>query len=217
METRTVKRFRFFRGTSKDDVQRPIVTREAIERLLDQRRFEEAGRALGGMALSGDAWARYWLARLTANGLGMAKDDKRAASLFMLAAQDGHAPSQASLGFMYLAGRGVMHDEHAGIEWITKAAEGGDVGAQLNLAKAYSEGKSVSVDDHAAAQWMSRAADSGSPEARLGFAIWTLLGRGVQRDPQRAVDLLNPLAKSGNSEAAHWLERALLEAAGEQR
>ena len=46
-----------------------------------------------------------------ANGEGVLEDDTEAVRWFRLAAEQGHAGAQSSLGFMYDYGQGILEDE----------------------------------------------------------------------------------------------------------
>lgn len=74
----------------------------------------------------GDANAQYNLARLYLDGRGVAPNPRMAARWFNLAAAKGHAPAQALLGHMLIAGDGVPRQRALGLMWLTLARDAAD-------------------------------------------------------------------------------------------
>ena len=89
-------------------------------------------------------------------GVGVPKDEAKAVQLYRLAADQGHASAQYSLGWFMLAsmifyrsftalywnlgilyrdGLGVPKDEFEAVRWFRLAADQGDASAQVNLGK----------------------------------------------------------------------------------
>jgi hypothetical protein len=65
---------------------------------------------------------------------GLSKDDREAARLFKLAADQGYARAQSSLAFFYESGRGGLpKDEHEAIRLYKLAADQGNSNAQAAL------------------------------------------------------------------------------------
>jgi len=71
------------------------------------------------LADQGDAQAQYNL------GLGVAQDYQEAVRWYRLAAEQGHASGQFSLGAMYTAGQGVPKDYVLAHMWLNLAAAKG--------------------------------------------------------------------------------------------
>ena len=71
------------------------------------------------------------LAVLYSKGEGVEQDEKKAASLYQKAAENGHYPSQSRLGYMYAHGQGVKKDRVLAYVWLTLAAQHG-IGTALN-------------------------------------------------------------------------------------
>ena len=65
---------------------------------------------------------------------------------FRLAAEQGEAIAQHSLGLMYSIGLGVPQDAAEAVRWYRLAAEQGEAIAQLNLGLMYSNGWGVPRD-----------------------------------------------------------------------
>lgn len=72
----------------------------------------------------GDANAQYNLARMYLDGAGVEKDARQAARWLRLAAEKGHAPSQAVLGHLLFTGpEGVARQRAQGLMFLTLARE----------------------------------------------------------------------------------------------
>jgi len=80
-------------------------------------------------------------------------------------AEQGNAPAQFNLAFMYRNGQGVPKDYKAAVKWYTHAAEQGIAQAQFNLGLVYDNGKGVPQYYVRAHMWWSIAAASGFPSA----------------------------------------------------
>jgi TPR repeat protein len=100
------------------------------------------------------------------SGEGVAKDRAEAARLYRLAADQGNAMAQYSLGLMYSSGEGVAKDEAEAARLFRLAADQGDAVGQYLLGKMYVEGKGVAKDLGEAARLFRLAADQGVALAR---------------------------------------------------
>lgn len=94
------------------------------------------------LAEGGDAEANYALGLLHANGLGVPRDDTRAAGYVAAAASAGYPAAQDLLGYMYDFGLGVPQNRHLAERWYQKAVDAGELNAMNNLAYSWvSEGR----------------------------------------------------------------------------
>ncbi|MGS0367861.1 tetratricopeptide repeat protein, partial [Escherichia coli] len=80
-------------------------------------------------------------------------DYTQAYNYFTLAAQQGLAQAEYSLGMLYLQGRGVTANPVQAKNWLTKAAKQGEISAQFNLALLYTRGDGVKKDNNQACYW----------------------------------------------------------------
>jgi Leucine-rich repeat (LRR) protein len=103
-------------------------------------------------AAQGDARGQCNLGVCYENGLGVEKDEARAAELYAKAAERGYATGQCGLGVCYYYGRGVERDEARAAELYAKAAEQGHARAQCNLGVCYKHGTGVERDEARAAE-----------------------------------------------------------------
>ena len=83
---------------------------------------------------------------------------------YRLAAEQGMALAQNSLGVNYYNGEGVTQDYAEAVKWWRKAAEQGNAVAQSNIGEAYRDGLGVPQDDVMALKWYNTAIESGGFE-----------------------------------------------------
>lgn len=142
--------------------------------------------------LSPPTWRRVWPAIVGSRyeyGLGVEQDHAKALTWYtraallgdeeaehyvayaegfqrdILAAEQGDAHAQYSLGQSYELGRCVQRDHALALKWFTRAAEQEHVAAQEKLGYLYANGEGVSQDHAQAAEWFTRAAEQGSDSA----------------------------------------------------
>lgn len=118
-------------------------------------------------AKQGDADIQFILGNIYAEGPGVVQQDYAEAFRWWLrAAEQGHAPAQSSVGFMYAEGEVVSQDHAEAGRWWLKAAEQGDAAAQFNLGRQYVRGAGVAQDYSEAARWFRKAASQGYKAAK---------------------------------------------------
>jgi curved DNA-binding protein CbpA len=78
------------------------------------------------------------------------------------AADQGNAPAQSNLGWMYQNGRGVAQDDRQAVAWYQKAADQGFADAQVNLGWMYENGRGVTQDYAEAYAWYTLAVKNGN-------------------------------------------------------
>jgi TPR repeat protein len=86
------------------------------------------------------------------------QDYEAAVQWYRLAADQGLARAQTSLGFMYDNGQGVVQDYEAAVQWYRLAADQGLAQAQNNLGGMYDNGQGVVQDYVQAHMWYNLAA-----------------------------------------------------------
>lgn len=111
-----------------------------------------------------------------------AGDYAQAYSLWSPLAKDGDAKSQASLSFMYYAGKGVRRDDVQSLFWFRRAADAGEPTAQFFLGLQYFYGRGVARDLAQAYSWCDIALTNGySPSLSCRDTI----GLQMSSDDQR--------------------------------
>ncbi len=95
----------------------------------------------------------------------MPQDYVQAVKLYRLAADQGYARAQTSIGTMYASGHGVPQDDVQAVKWFRLAADQGHARAQFNLGVMYEFGRGVPKDYALAYMWLNLAA-AGESTAR---------------------------------------------------
>lgn len=131
-------------------------------------------------------------------GMGVPKDYVQAAKWYRLAADQGEASAQLSLGTMYSLGEGVSRDYVESAKWSGLAAGQGKALAQLELGRMYSLGHGVTQEDAQAAKWYRLAADQGNASAQFFLGVSYGLGRGLPQNLVLAHMWLNLAAARGD-------------------
>ena len=105
---------------------------------------------------------------------GVAKDQQEAVRWYRMAADQGDAAAQYSLGWAYNHGEGVAKDQQEAVRWWRMAAEQGYAVAQTNLGVAYDNGEGVAKDQQEAVRWYRMAADQGYAKAQYNLGVGIL-------------------------------------------
>ena len=93
-----------------------------------------------------------------AEGKGVPQDFEEAAKWYRLAAAQGYAPAEYSLGVAYDKGQGVPQNYAEAVKWYRLAAARGNQFAQMNLGVMYTNGRGVRQDFVRAHMWFNLAA-----------------------------------------------------------
>src|SRR5579883_2291440 len=141
------------------------------------------------------------LGELYANGLGVPKDDAKAAEWYKLAAARGDSNAMFALAMFALNGRAGPRDRQASAKWLASAAKLGHPQAAYDLALLYIEGQLFPQDFKRAAELLRIAADAGSPDAQYALGTFYKEGRGVPKDMHEAVKLWAQAALADNTDA----------------
>ena len=80
---------------------------------------------------------------------------------YRAAAEQGLAPAQSLLGFMYRAGNGVAKNDAVAAKWLLAAAEQDHAWGQFGIGRMYERGAGVELDPEEAVQWYRKAAAQG--------------------------------------------------------
>ncbi len=140
-----------------------------------------------------------------------------------LAAEQGDAVAQSTLGVMYANGQGVPQDYQEAVRWGRRAAEQGNADAQIFLGGMYWIGQGVPQDCQEGVQWFGRAAEQGDARAQMllggmyykgsgsedyqeaqaqyNLNFMYCWGEGVPQDYQEALKWNRAAAEQGNAEA----------------
>lgn len=192
----------------------------ALADLLDDLRIEVEAETPDAMLLWGN---------LLVDGLGLEKDDHRAAELYYRAAELGFAPASNALGQCYSFAVGVRLDAVRAVGCYRRAAEAGFAPAQFHLGVCCFDGQGIRPDKTEAAKWYAAAAEQGYAPAQFTLGRhYSQIMNGVENDLEKGVMWLTRAAEQGllramtyladlyhnagtnegDARAAHWYERA---------
>jgi TPR repeat protein len=153
------------------------------------------------LAGKNDPQSMTLMAELYANGLGVGRDDVKAAELYQRAADLGDPQAMFALAIFRFAGRGGPTDRAAGIKLFESAAKLGNLFAAYNLGLLYLQGEGVPQDLGRAAELFQASARGGVPEAQYALSTLYKEGRGVGVNEAQAIRLLRQAAVAGNLDA----------------
>jgi uncharacterized protein len=149
-----------------------------------------------------DPKAMTLLGELHAGGLGVRRDDVKAAEWYKLAADRGDRDAIFALAMFRLQGRAGPTDREAAAKLLASAAKLGHAVAAYDLALLYMEGHLFPQDFGRAAELLRGATQAGNPEAQYALATLYKEGRGVPKDMKEAVRLFALASLADNTDAA---------------
>ncbi|MGD9536307.1 MAG: tetratricopeptide repeat protein [Alphaproteobacteria bacterium] len=147
----------------------------------------------------------YVLARLYANGWGVAQDFGKARSLAQEAVAAGYERANTVLGVLAFNGLGEPVDTAGGLALLERGAAAGDPRAMLALSNLYLAGTAVEKNDATALAWLTKAADGGLPDAQFELGRRHLNGEGVAQDDAAAFKGFEGAAKLEHPDALAFL------------
>jgi len=153
------------------------------------------------LAAKNDPQAMTMLGELYANGLGVGRDDDKAAQWYQRAADRGDPQAMFALAIFRFSGRGGPQDHAAGIKLFESAAGLGNFFAAYNLGLLYLRGQDVPQDFKRAADLFQLSARGGVPEAQYALATLYKDGRGVAQSDAEAMRLMRQAALGDNLDA----------------
>jgi TPR repeat protein len=176
-----------FAGRATDNVKAQQLAKKALEDGLTLRARH-------------NVQAQEQLANLYYYGLGVSKDETKAAELYQKAADQGYAAAQINLGSLYVNGTGVTKDVGKAAELFQKAADQGLAMGQALLGLLYTNGTGVAKDVEKAAELYQKAADQGLAQAQNALGFCYANGTGVAKDVGKAAELFQKATDQGNAD-----------------
>jgi TPR repeat protein len=125
------------------------------------------------------------------------RDYAQAMKLYRKGANQGHAPSQNNLGFLYLRGLGGTQDTEEAVKYFKDAARQNYAAAQNNLGVCYRDGLGVKADQASAAKWFLQAAEQGMAEAQNNVGVRFYRGLGMPKNTEVAIKWFTKAADQG--------------------
>ena len=153
----------------------------AYQRGLYITAFNEATKR----AQQNDAAAMVLLGEMYAQGLGVGRDDAKAAQWYKAAAEKGNRDALFALAMFSFQGRVGPSNQTEAARLLEAAAKLGHAGAAYNLALLYLQGQQFPQDFRRAGELFTAAAEAGNSEAQYALATMYKEGRGVAKDSKQ--------------------------------
>ncbi len=134
------------------------------------------------------------------------KDYAAALEIWQPLAEQGHAKSQSTIGWLYHRGLGVEQDYKRAIEWYRLAAAQDHIIAQHNLGAMYEHGLGVEQSYTEAFKWYQIGAEKAYGNSLYNLGLFYLNGLGVDQDQEMAIHLLKSAHQLKVNEAAEILQ-----------
>jgi TPR repeat protein len=152
-------------------------------------------------AQQNDPAAMTLLGEIYAQGLGVGRDDSKAAQWYKLAAAKGGRDALFALAMFNFQGRAGTQNLEEAARLLDAAAKLGHAGAAYDLGLLYLQGQQFSQDFKRASELFAAAAEAGNSEAQYALATMYKEGRGVQKDMSKAMRLMQQASVAGNLDA----------------
>lgn len=175
----------------------------------DKGNYAKAYKIFYALAKNGDPKARYNIALMSLSGKGTKVSREEAISWYTKAADQNHALSQYSLGYMYqkqAKTNPLLINQSK--YWYTQAMANGVKEAYTNMAFLYYNGygKDIPRDIPKAIVLLNKAASMGDANAQLNLAIIYGWKNDVPNDKQKTYKYLKQALANGKSEASAYLD-----------
>jgi TPR repeat protein len=162
--------------------------------------YAAALNLLRPLADRGDAMAQHALATYYKHGLGVERDQAKAANLELLSATQGYAKAESALGAILLHGDlGLQPNEKQAMTLFQQAADQDDAVGQYYLGAMYASGRGgVAQDDDQAMNYYLKAADQNNPYADFALGVVYENGKGVPKARDEALNWFRKAAQNGD-------------------
>jgi TPR repeat protein len=147
------------------------------------------------------SWAQFSLGNLYLKGNGVTEDQKRAAELYKLAADQGHHIAQYNLAGMYQKGKGVTESDTLAFKYAKLCADQGYADAQCKVGFYYDHGKGIERSDTESFKYFELAADQGQCDAQKSLGGMYAQGRGVIQSDELSFKFYKLSAEGGQAQA----------------
>lgn len=179
-----------------------------ILQLEREERFADVRKVLQDRSRAGDLEASLRLASYLECGVGGPPNQRRAASLYLKAANMGSLVGAYGIGCCYLEGRGVRPDAVAARFYIRSAAKGQIPEAEFMMGELCAGKWGMKIKTAEAIDWYELAVAHGFNDARFPLAVLHLFSKSRRADQLRSVELLSQLVDENHSESAYLLGQA---------
>lgn len=165
-------------------------------------------------AARGEPSAHTLIGRIYSEGLGVPRDDKRAAEWFEKGAKLGDVNAEFAIGLMKAEGRGVAKDLAAAATHFEAAAKTGHPAANYNLGLLFLKGDGKPENPYRAAAHIRFAAEKGLAAAQYDLGTLYQHGLGVPNDAAEASRWIRAAADQGMTVAKYEYAVMLLRGLG---
>jgi TPR repeat protein len=183
-------------ATDTSWAQEPAALDQKCGSFANVKDFANAMQVSACRAREGDEVAQHFIGLMLARE-GDGQDLALAVKWFQLAADQGYAPAQASLGDAYSNGQGVDENDAEAVKWYRLAAGQGHASAQFNLGFMYLNGEGVAENAAEAATWYRLAAEQGHASAQFNLGLMYEKGTGLPENDAEAVKWFRLAAEQG--------------------
>lgn len=168
---------------------------------FDQGLYIQALKLAEEAAKRGEAEAHTLIGQIYEQGLGVAKDEVRAAEAYAKGAALGDMHAQFQIGMMLAQGRGVAKNLDKAASFFELASSQNHALAQYNLALIHIDGFARQQDYAKAAALLEKAAAQDHPQAQYDLGALYASGQGVPKDIDKAAYWTGLAAKAGLADA----------------
>lgn len=181
----------------------PVVSEEVEDKEEEQTELSRITDPIHRQFMKGQL--HYWF-----------KDYSAALQTWQPLAEQGHAKSQSTIGWLYHRGLGVEQDYKRAIEWYRLAAAQDYVIAQHNLGAMYENGLGVEQSYAEALKWYQIGAEKAYGNSLYNLGLFYLNGHGVDKDQEMAIHLLKSAHQLKVNEAVEILKSLGVEVEAEK-
>ncbi len=147
----------------------------------NEGRYDIALQSFKPLVELGYGAAQFQMGEMYEFGLGLKKDQKMAADLFLKSANQGYAEAQFKVYRLYTEGKIFPKSQKNAIKWLKKSANLGLAAAEFNLGVMYYNGEGVLLDYKKAYYWYKQAAFQNYILAQFNLALMYYEGLGVKK------------------------------------
>lgn len=184
---------------------------EYVEKLMNEKKYQEAFDYCMEFANDGDAEAHYYIGLLWKIGLisfvGVSIDEYESNSFFHFdkAAKLGSAEGMYELSNCFARGIGTTYDVTQAIYWLKKSASMEYSEAEFQLGKCYFKGNLLQENIKLAIKNFQKASEKNHCQALYMMGQCFNNGWGIEENKELAVEYISRAANLGNAQAMYWL------------
>jgi len=141
-------------------------------------------------------------------GIGIAKDNRRAASYYKQSADQSNAYGLCLLGYMYENGYGVEKDERRAFDCYQQSSDMGNAKAQRNLALMYRSGKGTNIDLSKTISLLTESSKKKNYYSMFNLGYMYQHGEGVPKDIKKANEWFKQCQNKGIEEIDEYINES---------